>query len=43
MHLGQSTAQGEILIENLLKLASAESEKEDPKKRDSQWDIFTSK
>lgn len=41
-HLGESTAQGEILIENLLKLADVEEEN-DKGKRNRPWDIFTSK
>jgi len=41
-HLGESTAQGEVLIENLLKLASANSE-QDKKTREKPWDTFTSK
>ncbi|MFZ5952979.1 MAG: [Fe-Fe] hydrogenase large subunit C-terminal domain-containing protein [Candidatus Rifleibacteriota bacterium] len=41
-HLGESTAQGEIIIENLLKLASAD-EKSEEDRRKNPWDTFTSK
>jgi PAS domain S-box-containing protein len=41
-HLGESTAQGEVLIENLLKLASADPQ-QDKKAREKPWDTFTSK
>lgn len=41
-HLGESTAQGEVLIENLLKLAATEPDKEN-RGKDRPWDTFTSK
>lgn len=41
-HLGESTAQGEVLIENLLKLAANDQEKNNLGK-DKPWDTFTSK
>jgi PAS domain S-box-containing protein len=40
-YLGESTAQGEVLIDNLLTLAAAEQKSS--KKEGSAWDIFTSK
>lgn len=41
-YLGESTARGETLIENLIRL-TAEDDKEDNTRRKKEWDIFTSK
>ncbi|MDD3145842.1 MAG: [Fe-Fe] hydrogenase large subunit C-terminal domain-containing protein [Candidatus Riflebacteria bacterium] len=41
-YLGESTAQGESLIENLLKLTEDESEDKN-RRKGPEWDIFTSK
>ncbi len=41
-YLGESTAQGENIIENLLKLAESE-EDESSRRKGPEWDIFTSK
>ncbi len=42
LYLGESTARGEDLIENLMKMAADDNEEERKKNR-SRWDIFTSK
>ncbi|HMM60843.1 MAG TPA: (Fe-S)-binding protein, partial [Candidatus Rifleibacterium sp.] len=41
-YLGESTAQGESIIENLLKLTESEDEGEN-RRKGPEWDIFTSK
>ncbi len=41
-YLGESTAQGESIIENLLKLVENDDEP-DSRRKGSEWDIFTSK
>ncbi|NLF96910.1 MAG: PAS domain S-box protein, partial [Candidatus Riflebacteria bacterium] len=41
-YLGESTARGETIIENLIKL-TASDEKEEKPGRITEWDIFTSK
>ncbi|MDD2997914.1 MAG: [Fe-Fe] hydrogenase large subunit C-terminal domain-containing protein [Candidatus Riflebacteria bacterium] len=41
-YLGESTAQGESIIENLLKLTESEDEGE-TRRKGREWDIFTSK
>jgi len=41
-YLGESTAQGENIIENLLKLAESEDDSE-TRRKGPEWDIFTSK
>ena len=42
LYLGESSARGEELIESLMKLAADEKD-DKKKKKDSRWDIFTSK
>lgn len=41
-YLGESTAEGESIIENLLKLTESENESEN-RRKGPEWDIFTSK
>jgi len=41
-YLGESTAQGESIIENLLKLTESEEDGKN-RRKGPEWDIFTSK